>query len=278
MTPEAESMLNSFWVKQKIDNTASNRTLDTIYRIAEATARLKLKDVVDSEIAEEVMQSMGIMLLQYGHVIKIVEDPREIACQEITNIIKESKAPITFTEAVNLACHRNIQIKAYLGNNSGKILAIENNKRFRNLRDRLEFIDIRSISIVSQKPLTFVSSDEQHQNVHSTTDPNDPTDRANIEGQNRNCPVETETTTNELRSDRSDKSVMNSNYEKKNATDPTDRQQNCEYECYYCSIQTNNKDDYERHVVQKHWPKVGYPNKASLEKMGIEGKGKWWET
>ena len=27
-------------------------------------------------------------------------------------------------------------------------------------------------------------------------------------------------------------------------------------------------------VIQIHWSKVSYPNKASLEKKGIEGKGR----
>ena len=60
---------------------------------------------------------------------------------------------------------------------------------------------------------------------------------------------------------------MNSNSDKKRTNDlndPTDRQQNFEYDCYYCSFQTNNKEDYERHVVQKHSGKVCYPNKSIL--------------
>ena len=54
--------------------------------------------------------------------------------------------------------------------------------------------------------------------------------------------------------------------------------QKFEYNCYYCDkYQTNIKVDFEIHVLQKHWPKLGYPNKASLEKMGILAKNKPWE-
>lgn len=53
-------------------------------------------------------------------------------------------------------------------------------------------------------------------------------------------------------------------------------QQEVEYDCYYCDkYQTNSKDNYEIHVLQKHTGKVCYPNKLSLEKMQIKGKGKW---
>jgi hypothetical protein len=278
---------------------------DTIYRIAEATARLKLKDKVDSEIAQEVMQSMSLMLLQYGHIIKIIEDPREIACQEITNII-ESKAPITFSEAVNIACQRNAQIKGYLGDKKN---LTEDNKRFRDLREGFITCKDPRITITSLKPLALVWSENNQRKDNSTTDLNDPTDQIferqnethivnpmddksrpgvnfNIkdvtdinDGHSTIC-IENSTTDNQLRSDRSDRSVMNSNQEKKGTTDlndSTDLQQNFENDCYYCSFQTNNNEEYERHVVQKHWPKVAYPNKVSLEKMGIKGKDKPWE-
>ena len=51
----------------------------------------------------------------------------------------------------------------------------------------------------------------------------------------------------------------------------------CKFDCYYCNFQTNNKDDYERHIVLHHPRKLSYPSKADLEKMSIEGKDKPWE-
>jgi DNA replicative helicase MCM subunit Mcm2 (Cdc46/Mcm family) len=47
------AMLNRFWEKLKVDGIATNRTFDTVYRIAESHARLHLKNTVDSEIATE---------------------------------------------------------------------------------------------------------------------------------------------------------------------------------------------------------------------------------
>jgi hypothetical protein len=32
------------------------------------------------------------------------------------------------------------------------------------------------------------------------------------------------------------------------------------YSCYYCDFRTNNKDDYEQHVIIKHPGRLAYPN------------------
>lgn len=45
-------MLNEFWVDLKLKGEDSNRSLNTILRIADAHARLALKEVIDVEIAE----------------------------------------------------------------------------------------------------------------------------------------------------------------------------------------------------------------------------------
>jgi hypothetical protein len=49
-----------------------------------------------------------------------------------------------------------------------------------------------------------------------------------------------------------------------------------DYPCYYCDYRTNNKDDYEHHVVLIH-DKPAYPNKVEIEKMGLKLQGKDWE-
>ena len=57
-------------------------------------------------------------------MIQVTEDPREIAQQEVTNSVKETKAPVTFSEAVKLASQRNSQIKFYLGDKGNHITPI----------------------------------------------------------------------------------------------------------------------------------------------------------
>ena len=51
------------------------------------------------------------------------------------------------------------------------------------------------------------------------------------------------------------------------------------YSCYYCKgCQTNQKDEYEHHVVMKHPGKVAYPGLADLIRLGIQPQGRSWET
>ena len=45
-------MLNEFWVDLNLKGEDSNRSLNTILRIADANAGLALKEVIDVEIAE----------------------------------------------------------------------------------------------------------------------------------------------------------------------------------------------------------------------------------
>ncbi len=50
------------------------------------------------------------------------------------------------------------------------------------------------------------------------------------------------------------------------------------YSCYYCpSCETNDKKEYERHVVIHHPGKPGYPGQADLERHDLAPKGKEWE-
>jgi hypothetical protein len=52
---------------------------------------------------------------------------------------------------------------------------------------------------------------------------------------------------------------------------------NFRYSCYYCNAETNNKNEYESRVVLKHPGKLCYPDRAYLEKFGLQVKGKSWE-
>ena len=71
--PEARSMLTEFWLDLKKRGLATNRTLDSLFRIAKAQARLHLSDVVNEEIVTEIMEDYMQRMLQYGQIIKIIE-------------------------------------------------------------------------------------------------------------------------------------------------------------------------------------------------------------
>jgi hypothetical protein len=47
--------------------------------------------------------------------------------------------------------------------------------------------------------------------------------------------------------------------------------------CYYCDYKPDSKSDYERHVIMIHGHSSAYPNKAEIEKLGLEAQGKDWE-
>jgi hypothetical protein len=48
--------------------------------------------------------------------------------------------------------------------------------------------------------------------------------------------------------------------------------------CYYCDYKPYSKDDYEAHVIMRHGHSLAYPNKAEIEKLGLEAQRKNWET
>jgi hypothetical protein len=52
------------------------------------------------------------------------------------------------------------------------------------------------------------------------------------------------------------------------------------YECYYCDEfdPTDNRDDYEKHVVLLHDGKLAYPSLIDLDKNNSKPKGKYWEV
>ena len=51
------------------------------------------------------------------------------------------------------------------------------------------------------------------------------------------------------------------------------------YECYYCDefAPTDNRNDYEKHVVLLHDGKLAYPSKDDLVKNNLKPQGRSWE-
>ncbi len=158
-SPEASEMLNEFWIGLKLTGEDSNRSWNRIRRIAEAHARLHLKEVVDVEIAEEVMKHYSVMLAEYGKVIQPVEDPKDVAIREILAIVENCKGlqdqhgPITFNECVKQVCEKNERVRRYLGPDR---LTIEGNWKYRELQARFLHNEGKKIDIVSHKPLTVI--------------------------------------------------------------------------------------------------------------------------
>ena len=115
--PEAQCIIAEFWLDLKRKDLATNRTLDSLFRIAKSQARLHLSDVVNEDIVREIMEDCAQRMLQYGEIIKMVESSKEVTYAELLTIIKETKPPIELTEAARMASRKNEQVKHYLGHN-----------------------------------------------------------------------------------------------------------------------------------------------------------------
>ena len=84
-------MLVEFWLELKSKNIAGNRTLESLIRIAQAFARLRLTSIVDPEIMTDVMSHYQQTMMQYGHVLKLVESPKTETFREMLYLTKADK-------------------------------------------------------------------------------------------------------------------------------------------------------------------------------------------
>jgi replicative DNA helicase Mcm len=114
LSEESKTMLNEYWI-QLAGKFGSPRILETLFRLAKARARLKLKKIVEPEEARETMQFYNIILQQHQQVVSLPASPREVAYNECVSILKESRSAISFEELVKSACKRNEHVKCYLG-------------------------------------------------------------------------------------------------------------------------------------------------------------------
>ena len=147
MTKDAEVRINKFWTKAKIGDAATNRTYDSIFRLAEAQAKLNLAMEVDDDIATQTMDSVSLMLSQYGKIVSTVQSPRDITYNAFLNILKQTKADLSVTELCRIACEENKQVSEYLGNK----FKIQDNIKLRTLVSML--LNHSSIKQIQQKPM-----------------------------------------------------------------------------------------------------------------------------
>ena len=74
LTPEASEILRRFWIELRKQKLAGKRTLESIFRIAEATAKLRLKTIIDVQIAQEVQESIIVMQTRLGKYVKLMQE------------------------------------------------------------------------------------------------------------------------------------------------------------------------------------------------------------
>lgn len=158
-TNEAEDLINQFW--KDMDNMqfgGGNRNLDSIYRIAEAHARLRLSKVVDKKIANETLEYYETMLSQFGKIVMITEDVRKTAIDAITRVIKRNPMAITFKDAVEFACEENERVRNYIitGEIDFGTFTSRGNFKFREVYERFKQVKDSHIHITKDNPLTCI--------------------------------------------------------------------------------------------------------------------------
>jgi DNA replicative helicase MCM subunit Mcm2 (Cdc46/Mcm family) len=178
ITEEAKSILNEYWVrlKMKYEYASTNRTLESLYRISKAFARLYLSDSVDVSIAYETIAFMSKMFGEFHSDICEIPDPKKISYEETMAVIQQQQTPIEILEAVKISCQRNEQVRFYLGN----LLEQSKNKKLRALcKDLLECEDIQRVQL-NPTTVRWISKEDRDSicnTIHDLNDLNDLTSR-----------------------------------------------------------------------------------------------------
>ena len=140
-------MLNQFWIHAKVQRTLTIRGYNALFRIAEAQAKLQLKNEVDAEIATQTMESVQLMMVQDDQTIKKIKNPRDMTFDAFLAILQDNKGPVEIKELCKMACKRDMYIEAYLGS---KWSTASNSKLREVIRLLLNHPKVKQISM---KPL-----------------------------------------------------------------------------------------------------------------------------
>lgn len=167
---EAKSILNEFAIKvaskaRSNKNgggniwTRSPRRRDSLYRTAKAIARLKLKDVVDVDDANEAVKFYNVILIQLENTVSIPNDPRDEAHNECMTILKqyEKLGGIALDELFKKACENNLQVNDYFigggGTKQNKSLRTDKNHKTRAVYAML--VNNQNIRKVGENPIVL---------------------------------------------------------------------------------------------------------------------------
>lgn len=203
VTDEAKSILVETFVRLKgaAPTVITTRTLETLFRVAKAFARLCLRDAAAAEIARHAANFITEMYDNFdlaagrgggqaGASIAeaVAENPQDVAHYETIAVIKEATSnnhysdaggnggggnhvgdaisnngsgaggcgdsakencSISIIEAVKIACTRNGQVRAYIGQDLNQ----NTNRKLRRLVERIREWDGDRIEVVQSKPM-----------------------------------------------------------------------------------------------------------------------------
>lgn len=266
LSDDAKSMLNEYWVKLASE-FGSRRILETLFRLASAISRLKLKEIIDEEDARETMEFYNAVLLQYQLVVKIPHNPRDVTYNECVTILKENNQAITIEELVKMASERNEQVESYLCGN----FKMSKNWKIRPVLKML--INHDCIKQKQQKPIVLQWIDLHSKNeavVNSTVcDANDVYDEEkNHNNESNKNYYHGNTSINTSHTSYTSHSLNLTRANKESI-----------FECYYCdNFHTNMENDYLSHGAIRHPRKPMFPSKTDLKKYGLTPQWKRWES
>lgn len=149
VTHEAEYMLNTFWVNAKDKGLLNIRMYYGLFKIAEAQAKFQLMEEIDEEIAKQTIESVQVMMAQYGPTVGMVTGLREVTYMTFLDILQKTKSGITVEELCKKACEQNHEIAEYLGNR----WSVEHNHRLRHIIDML--LNHSNVRRIGQKPIVL---------------------------------------------------------------------------------------------------------------------------
>ena len=132
LTQSARAQLIEYYVKLRKHNDNylfNTRTLESIFRIAKAFARLHLSSVVDDSICDETIVFMNEMFQDFHCAIHVVENPWTVTFNATMKVIQNHKEKIELIEAVKMACDRNELADIYIGH----IFEQKNNIKLRSI-------------------------------------------------------------------------------------------------------------------------------------------------
>lgn len=264
ITPEAELMLNQFWKDAKIARNVGVRMYVGLYSIAQAHAKLHLKDIVDADVASKTIEQIQMMMVQTGSTVNAPSDPRIATYDKFKEILQNSKIAVAVSSLCEIACKENPQITSYLGKNW---LTRKNYK----LRSVVEMLRNHSqVKEVGSNPLVFQWIEGETKSLSDASDVCD----APFKSEN----IGNGTVTTEIQNENQNENKTSSH------TSYTSHRvhSSSSYfppKCYRCNFSIyETRQEYEYHCVLRHRGKPAYPGPADIKEENLTPQGMPWET
>ena len=156
LSDEARHMLKEFYKEVNATGFGSPRVLNVLNNLAKAIARLKLKNVVDEEDAQETQEFYNTTMLQnFQKSVVYSRPPKYLAYDKGKEILEGNKNfnGIRLEELAELICKDNKQLASYFRYDEGKSLKIKHNYKIQELRDLL--INNSHIKQISDSPIVL---------------------------------------------------------------------------------------------------------------------------